>query len=461
MDSKHFKSITDALNQSIMTRVIIAGFLILLLLIPFSMIQSLIDEREARRDSVIHEINGKWAGAQTITGPILEIPYKTYYKIKQIKNGKEEVTIEEIKHTAFFLPGALTVTGRIIPEVRYRGIYKTTVYTADLEIEGDFTRPDFSRWQIPAKDVTWDDAVLSFGISDMRGINKTIEMLWNKSALSPKPGIRNVEILTKGISANVPIDPDKKGNHSFHMKLNIRGSGNINFLPLGKKTNVQMQSKWKTPSFNGVFLPRSRVIDENGFKAQWEVFEYNREFPQQWKSWKSDKWFLQNSVFGLSLFEPVDEYQKTTRSVKYSILFISLTFLAFFLLIELLNKKKMHPIQYLLVGFALCVFYLLLISLSEHLSFDTAYLISSIAVIALTTFYTKSIAVKKTLTLSMGMIFTLLYAFLYVMLRLEDYSLLVGSFGLFAILAAVMIFTRKYDWYAFGRENPLREPLNE
>ncbi|MCP4151838.1 MAG: cell envelope integrity protein CreD, partial [bacterium] len=191
----------------------------------------------------------------------------------------------------------------------------------------------------------------------------------------------------------------------------------------------------------------------NGFKANWEIYDYNREFPQQWKG-KNKQWNFLDSRFGLQLFSPVDEYQKTTRSIKYAILFISLTFLAFFLVIEIMNKRRIHPVQYLLVGFALCIFYLLLISLSEHVAFDTAYLISSICITVLTTVYTKSISGKFLSALSMGVLFSGLYGFLFVMLRLEDYSLLVGSIGLFTILAAVMIFTRKVDWYAFKIEKP-------
>lgn len=230
------------------------------------------------------------------------------------------------------------------------------------------------------------------------------------------------------------------------MKLNIRGSRDVSFLPVGRKTSVQLSSGWGSPSFNGLFLPKKRVIDKDGFRAQWELFDYNREFPQQWKE---DKWDLYHSKFGLELFVPVDEYQQTTRSVKYAILFISLTFLAFFLLIEMFNKRRVHPIQYLLVGFSLSMFYLLLISLSEHLTFDIAYLISGICITGLTTFYTKSVSKKCSLTIIMGSIFAGLYGFLYIILRLEDYSLLVGTIGLFIILAAVMVFTRKIDWYAF------------
>ncbi|MCP5104434.1 MAG: cell envelope integrity protein CreD [bacterium] len=442
-------SFIDMVKNSIIARIFMIGFLILLMLIPFAMVLSLINERESRRNSVVQEINSSWAWGQTVAGPVLKIPYNVFRETTHIVEGKEEKTLRKGVKSAYFLPDSLTVTGEIHPEIRYRGIYKSIVYTADLDIRGEFVFPDFGTWKVAQEDILWDDALLSFGMTDMRGINKNIEIQWNDTNLIPKPGTGNEDVLPRGISTNVAIDAVKKQKNRFAMKLNIRGSKTIDFIPLGRKTVVQLSAKWPSPSFNGAFLPRKREIDKKGFNAQWEVLEYNREFPQQWKKYK---WDIYNSRFGLELFDPVDQYQQTTRSAKYSILFISLTFLAFFLLIELLNKKKVHLLQYLLVGFALCMFYLLLISLSEHMSFDTAYLISSICIVGLTAFYTRGVSGRRSLAVFMGLIIGGLYSFLYVMLRLEDYSLLMGSLGLFIILAAIMIFTRKIDWYTFALE---------
>jgi inner membrane protein len=438
-------SFIDLIRNPIISRIFMMGFLILALLIPASMISSLIDEREGRRNQVIREINSRWALGQTIAGPMLEIPYKIFHETKQFENGKEKKTLTSEIRTAYFLPDRLEVTGEIYPETRCRGIYKSIVYTAGLQIKGEFLFPDFERWKIPNENIIWDDATFSFGITDMRGINKNIEVQWNDSHLTPKPGIKDEAIFSRGISTNVTMNKDKKEKNRFSMKLDIRGSKTIDVLPLGRKTNIQLSSTWTTPSFNGAFLPKKRVINDKGFRAEWEVFDFNREFPQQWKEYKN--WNIPQSKFGLALYVPVDEYQKTTRSIKYAILFIALTFLAFFLFIEMLNKKRIHPIQYLLVGFALCIFYLLLLSLSEHLGFDMAYLISSLSIVGLTTVYTRSICQTLSLTALMASIFTGLYGFLYVILRLEDYSLLMGSVGLFGILAAVMIITRKIDWY--------------
>lgn len=442
-------SFIELVKNSIISRIFMIGFLILLMLIPFAMVLSLINERESRRNMVVEEINSSWALGQTVTGPVLKIPYRVYIQTAHIVDGKKERTVRAEIRTASFLPDLLTVTGEIHPEIRYRGIYTSIVYTADLDIRGEFAFPDFSQWRIPHEEIIWDDAVLSFGLTDMRGINKNIEIQWNNATLIPKPGTGNETVLPRGISTKVEVDTLKRQTNRFAVRLNLRGSRTIDFIPMGRKTDVQLSAKWSSPSFRGAFLPKSREIGEEGFSARWEVLEYNREFPQQWKEYK---WDIYRSAFGLELFDPVDEYQKTTRSAKYSILFLSLTFLAFFLLIELWNKKKVHLIQYLLVGFALCMFYLLLISLSEHMSFDIAYLISSISIVGLTTFYTRGVSGRGSLAFFMGLVVAGLYGFLYVMLCLEDYSLLMGSLGLFLILAAIMIFTRKIDWYTFVLE---------
>ena len=447
----------DVIKKSVITRLFIIGFLTLIFLIPIAMIYSIINERESRRNAVTREINSKWALEQTVSGPVLGIPYKDF-RCEMDGNERKKVVKEE-KKIACFLPDHLIIAGHITPEFRTRGIYKSAVYTAGLEIKGEFTFPDFKSLQIPGENILWDEATLSFGITDMRGISRNIRLEWDQHTLSPKPGIPFKYVFANGISTPVPLspgDPGKKESQSFSMTLQLRGSQNISFLPLGRKTEAHISSTWKSPSFSGAFLPQNRIINEKGFEAQWEIFEYNRQYPQQWAN---TSWNFYSSSFGIDFFIPVDEYQKITRSIKYSILFISLTFLAFFVFFELFNKKRIHPIQYLLVGLALCLFYLLLVSLSEHMAFDKAYGISGFGIIALTTIYTWSMSQKRYLSVLMGMIITGLYGFLYVTLSMEDYALLMGSMGLFVILAVVMIGTRKIDWYSFKMGTDSRLPV--
>lgn len=425
--SKSMKEYLKGASDSILFRILLIGFLILLLLIPSAMIRGLIKERQKRKQEVIEEVWSKWAGTQTIGGPVLTVP---------LSNGDR----------AHFMPGDLSVKGKIIPEIRKRGIYKSIVYTVELDIEGTFNHPDFKKLDTRGKKILWEKASVAFGLSDLRGINKNIIMTWNDTELNPEPGLQHTDLFTTGVYTYVPL-PGNGAQNTFSMQLSIKGSNSLFFLPIGKQTRIHLDSPWPSPSFTGKFLPKESAITDDGFSSDWEVFDYNRNFPQMWIN---QKWSPGNSYFGVELITVVDEYKKTERSTKYAILFIFLTFLTFFLFIEIFSRKRIHPIQYLLVGFGLTIFYLLLLSLSEHLPFDLAYVISSLAVIIMTSLYSGSISRKVTLPFIMGGLVSALYAFLYVILQLEEYSLIMGSIGLFIILGVVMFVTRKINFYTFS-----------
>jgi inner membrane protein len=254
------------------------------------------------------------------------------------------------------------------------------------------------------------------------------------------------KISDSGVSVMAPLDLKSAKTYKFSFDLNLNGSQSLNFIPLGKETNINLASKWANPSFDGAFLPDQRQVSKDGFTAQWKILSLNRNYPQSFS--ESDSYSIKDSAFGVKFLVPIDQYQKITRSVKYAIMFIALTFLTFFF-VEIFNKKRIHPIQYLLVGFALLVFYTLLLSISEHTNFNFAYILSSIATIILITLYSKAIFKNNFLSLLLGCILIILYGFMYVVLQLQDYALLMGSIGLFIVLAAVMYASRKIDWYSF------------
>ncbi len=422
------------LKNSITVKFIIIGLMILALLIPARMIKNLVYERSSLRDSVISEVSYKWGNQQTIAGPIISIPYKSYYK-------KDNKIVEEINY-AQFLPKELNISGKINPEIRYRSIYEVVVYNSDLNFKGHFNKPDFSQWKISDSDIMWEDASLIIRIPDMRGIKDTISIKWNKNNTEVNPGINNQNFNYTGISAK--IDFDDSSIYNFEFDLNLNGSESLYFTPVGKETNVNLISEWADPGFEGSFLPNERKITEEGFKATWKVLHLNRSYPQKWLG---SSFSIEGSEFGVKLLLPVDHYQKSNRSVKYAIMFISLTFLIFFFT-EILNKKRIHPIQYLLVGIGLSVFYTLLLSLSEQISFNLAYLIASVAIITLITSYSYSMLKSKKLTAIVALILIVLYGFLFTILELQDFSLLLGSVGLFIALAIVMYLSRKVDWYS-------------
>ncbi len=429
-------------QNSITIKSIIVGLLILVLLIPAGMIKNLIQERNSLRNSAISEVSFKWGNPQTIGGPIITVPYKSYYK-------KDKEIIEEIRY-AHFLPEKLNIKGKISPEERKRGIYKVIVYKTNLNFSGSFNKPNFQDWKIQEKNILWDQATLSIRIPDMRGIKDVIKVKWNKETYDVNPGI-SYQTDHSGVSSFINITDENK--YTFAFDLNLNGSEYLNFIPLGKETNINITSDWTNPSFDGAFLPNNHKISEHGFEANWKVLHVNRSYPQQWIG---NKYSLNESSFGVKLLLPVDHYLKSERSVKYAIMFIALTFMVFFFS-EILNKKRIHPIQYLLVGLGLSIFYTLLVSLSEQINFNLAYLIAGISIISLITVYSHSIFKSKKLTAIIAFVLIILYSFLFVILQLQDYSLLLGSIGLFIALAIVMYLSKRIDWYSNLESNDLNE----
>jgi inner membrane protein len=452
-DLSFFEKANNWLKRSVTIRLITITILILLLLIPVSMVKDLIWEREQRQAEAINEVSSKWGQAQTITGLVLTVPYKTYSKLYENDangNPTAKFRIVETKEFAHFLPEDLNISGDVNPEVRYRGIYEVIVYNSKLNLKGYFTKPDFSDWKIMDTDVLWDEAYISLGLSDLRSIQKAISLKWQDSMLYFNPGVENNDVIATGISTRLGnlATVEKNTSLNFSLDLNFNGSSYLSFTPLGKVTKVSLKSPWKSPSFTGAFLPDSRNITEGGFTANWEVLHLNRPYPQKFKGASAN---IAESNFGVDLLVPVDEYQKTTRSAKYAVMFITLTFLVFFFA-QILNGVRIHPIQYIIVGLALCVFYTLLIALSEHISFSWSYLIASVSIVGLITLYAHSIFKHKTLTRIIALILVMLYLFIYSIIQMEDYALLMGSIGLFIVLAAVMYLSRRIDWYSLSTQ---------
>jgi len=442
-------NIIKKVGNSVITKIIIIGILVAVLLIPIEMIKGIISERTLIKQTAIAEVSSKWGGEQSIAGPFLSVPYRTY------SLNDKGIRIGHIQY-AHFLPEEMSVRGLIQPDIRYRGLYEVILYSGELQLTATFQKVRFHELGIEDRDVLWDQASVSVGISDLKGLKNNNTVTWNRNNYSLNPGIESPAFMDSGVSTRVPVSGNQD-KYSFNMNLNINGSGQLVFYPLGKVTEVQLSSLWKSPSFMGTFLPDERVVNEKGFEAKWKILHLNRNYPQQWIG-KNTK--ISESAFGTKLFYPVDEYQKSMRSVKYAVLFIVLTFIAFFLT-EVINKNKLHPIQYLLAGFAVCIFYMLLISISEHAKFWIAYGISAAASISLVTLYSKSVLKSMRQAFLVGSLLIFLYAFLYVTLQLEDYALLMGSSGLLIALGLVMYVTRKTDWYTFASVNPDRHNTGE
>jgi inner membrane protein len=429
-----------SLKYSVTLKLIIIAFLGLLLLIPAALIQSTIEERSILNDEAIKEIGSKWAESQEIVGPILTIPI-TY---ETEKDGKTTRTTEDYH----ILPHQLNIEGKVHPEILKRGIFKGVVYRSDLIINGNFTvLDDFDKKDFV--EFNHGEAKISFGITDLRGIEDEVEFTVNSEKKQVNPGTGNFKMIPSGFSISMANHEFKAGESiPFTINLKLKGSKNLSFIPTGKTTNVKIQSPWTAPKFDGKFLPNNRNLTDNGFSAEWKILELNRNFPQSWTN-NAYAENLKSASFGVDLLSPMEDYQKSTRSAKYALMTIALTFLMFFL-VEILGKKNIHPFQYAMVGFAICLFYILLVSISEQTSFNFAYLISTIAVVGTICLYSLSLFRVKKYTLILATVLLGSFGFLFVTLQMEDYALLMGSIGLFIILATTMYITRNIDWNRIG-----------
>lgn len=457
-------------------KAIIIGVMILVMLIPVAMLISMIEERMEYQGEVENEIGASWGGSQTVTGPILCLPYE-----KTAGEGEKQTTE---KGTAYFLPETLDVAGKIDPEVRSRTAHKVLLYKSGLTFSGTFVQPDIESLGLEPEDIRWGEATLYVGITHLQGVQSRLAIEWDGLDHSQAIPVNNKDLAGTGLTVRIPMNGESPGNADekirFHFGLNLNGTGKLFLSPVGRETTANLQSEWETVSFSGNTLPASHNL-EDGFSANWKVFDFNRSYPQAWlnqqyaltteydhsrsslmdyqelKSYHTSP--VLKSAFGADLRFPLDHYQLSMRSVKYALMFIALTFFVFFLA-ELLSHRRIHPIQYLLVSCGLVLFYSLLLALSEHIGFDWAYLVSAIAIVGLITAYSGTIFKKRNQTLRMGMFLTALYVYLYVMLQLEDMALLFGSVGLFIALAIIMYVSRKIKWYK-NSDDPAEENTGE
>lgn len=431
------------------------ALLILLLLIPMGMIGSVLRERLNRRNEAVSEITASWGRSQDIIGPVLIVPYRYSYKTwkeESKPDGKIEKTevMETAVANAYFLPSTFAVVGEIEPTSLHRGIYQAVVYTGGVNLSGKFSRPDFGNLRIKEDDVLWDDALITVAVPDLRGIKEALNLDWGDRHLPLEPGSK-LKGFPSGVFARVNGLGNVQDGLTWRLELTLNGSGGINFAPVGVQNTARLSSPWPYPSFQGAFLPADRKITDEGFEANWQLSYYGRNYAQQWTDMDQSAGLNPNSaassLFGVNFLSGVDAYRNVERAIKYGVLFLVLVFAAFFLF-ELLSSLKIHPFQYALVGAALCLFYLGLLSLSEFVRFGLAYLTASAVTTLLIWFYCAKVLKSGKRTVIIVGLLAAIYTFLYTALQLQDYSLLFGTAGLFLVLAVIFYLTRNIDWYA-------------
>ncbi|MBN2790749.1 MAG: cell envelope integrity protein CreD [Candidatus Delongbacteria bacterium] len=449
-------------------KVFLIIILAVLLLIPGSFIKNMVHERTFTRFNAFNEVSGQWGKDQTVNGPVLYVPVeyeRTVHKkvpVENPKEGEKDYKLVEDKETYIeymhILPEKINVEGRLYPEIRYKSIYKFLLYRADLKVNGEFFLKADKEYTKSGK-IIWEKAVMEVGFSDMKSINEIVKIRVSEDILLFDKGLNNNDFYDHGLSCEIDLKEKQGIQIPFSYDLNLNGSGDLHVTPIGKDTSVKLSSENPDPNFTGNFLPVKRKIEDSGFTAEWNVMHLNRDYPQVClEEFPKNK--LKASAFGVRIMIPVDDYRKISRAVKYLLMFVSLTFLVFFIT-EAVTKKKIHPMQYILAGMAIVVFFILLLSISEHMCFINAYLISSGATIIMIAMYSYTMLKSGKFTAVITSALTVLYTFLLILLQNQDYSLLFGSIGLFIALALTMYATRNVNWYNIKYSNENEKIQNE
>ena len=423
--------------HSITFKVLGIGFLALLMLIPLAQVQGLIGERNGLKEQAVWTIASSWGAKQQLGGPVLAVPKRT-----RVQTSSGWITQDS---TEILLADRLEIRGTLAPDTRRYGIYEAPVYSAQLKLAGAFVAADIAALNAAETTYAWDRAELRLPVSDVRGIRRIAALRVGGNEYHFGPGDGGVGNLT---AISVPFDPTHVAGEQilFEIELTLAGTQSLEFLPLARRTEASLSAPWADPSFFGAFLPAERRVDAKSFAAQWQVLDLNRNFGQHWQQDAQRAPEIGVAAFGVALYQPVSVYQQNERAGKYGVLFIALTFVAFFL-IEVLKKLRVHPVQYLLIGVALTTFYIVLLALSEQIGFALAYLAAASAVVTIVAGYAAAVLRARRAGVMLGGMLALVYALLYGLIVSEQYSLLMGALALLAIVAALMYLTRKIDWY--------------
>lgn len=463
--------------------------LVLVLLIPAYMVQSLVRERQQRRTDALREVSSKWGSPQLVTGPVLVVPYDVVERTPTEATDKRPATVQLTRRTeyAYFSPDSLDMRGTLTPERRRRGIYDLVVYGSQLQLRGAFTTASLNGWQdLPASSMRWSDAFVALRLSDLKGLRAGVTLRWDGQPHAFEAGAAQLDLPGAGrprlatgdddgsssrvasLEAGLPEDlgvefepeagdetlvarlplrgpDDLTAPHRFALDLQLNGTDLLLAAPLARRTTMQLSAPWATPSAVGAFLPDEtpKVGADGRFSARWRVLDLNRNLPQRWRTANPTP-SVRPTVFGIRLMVPVDEYQKTMRVAKYALLTLALTFLTFFF-VELRHRRPVHLLQYLIIGVALVIFYTLLLALAEHLGFNVAYTLATAIITGLIVFYARGIFGQWRSALTTAGVLLLLYGYIFVILQLQDYALLLGTLLLVVTLAVVMYLTRRTE----------------
>lgn len=437
-------------RNRITMKIVWLGILALILQVPLVFVDVLMRERRQRRDEAVREVSRMWGGPQRLVGPVVVVPFivETEETAPSAQAGRQEMRRRvRQRHHACFLPERLEVDGQLQPEVRQRGIYGQTVYAGRLRLSGHFGAFALPEGIASPEDILWSQAYVVLGLGDLRGVREDVSLSWAGRRFGWQSGARLVPSPT-GLHATGLFDgpPRTAAQLPFSVEFTLNGSERLECVPVGRETVVRLSSPWPDPGFVGGYLPVERDVTEAGFKAAWSVSHFARGFPQQWTTRPGDveprAADFESASVGVSLLRPIDAYRTTERALKHGLLFIVLVFTAFFIF-ETATARRLHGLHYLLVGAALCLFYLALLALSEFLGFGLGYAVAAAASICLVGVYSAAVLAGPLQGCCVAGGLALVYGCLYFVLQMQDYALIAGTVALFAALAAVMWATRR------------------
>jgi inner membrane protein len=451
------------MTRSLTFKILAIGALLVLLLVPLLLLDELVRERQRMKQTAAAEVAQMWGQPQTVAGPLLAVPYR-------IARTSER---DEQSGTVYFLPDSLSYAADLVPHVRTRGIFRVMLYETTVRLEAEFGPLDVAAAGVPAASLLWDQAHLLMGVSDPSGLQQLVAPTWNGQPLETTPGaaspVLSTSLAARLVADRLPLGPDASPVR-VTAQVSVRGSESLRVVPLGKSTDVKLRSSWPSPSFVGAFAAREHHVTDGGFAADWRILFLNRGYPQvftdagapqllgaspdlmmepAYADRASRPFSGDAQSVGVRLIETADVYQQAERAAEYGFLFVLLTFTTFFF-VEVLGRRRIHPLQYLLVGCAVALFYLLLLALAEFIPFGAAYLASATAILGLIALYGRAVLGSWRLSGSVAGLLALFYGYFYVLLQLDAYALLAGSLGLLVLLATVMYLSRSVDWYGVG-----------
>jgi inner membrane protein len=428
-------------GKPLAAKMLVIGLIILGLMIPLSLLRGLIVERSQMRSQAIDAVAKGWGGNLTVGGAMLRVPFDI-----ERKSNSGAISVES--HQLYILPEDLNIQATLEHMTTRRvGIYGVPVYLVRIKMTGTFKMADVlaaaATGQYPSATYHWKDARVRLPISDVRGIREFIGATVDQHSLAFGPARTEG---FPGVESKIDLSQfSQEGALPFSVEMMLAGSQSVAFLPDAATSRANLQAAWPDPQFQGAFLPSQYAIDTHGFNAQWQVLALNRSFAQSWIDCQVDTNKMTSAAYGVNLFQSVDVYQRSERAVKYALLFITLTFLSFFAW-ESLGRLPMHAMHYLFIGLALSTFYLLLIALSEHLPFWMSFWLGAAALVALLGSYVTGAMDSIRSGVIISVVMTLVYGLLYMLVLSENYALLIGAIALFAVLATIMLATRKLRW---------------